>query len=118
MTTKILHLLTKPWILWTNILKSDMSKSVKDDEFRISLSMEDIDKIDEEIKNIESSFKKTTYVSDPTKIKNTKLTEDKQNYNVINGVILHNRCVTCHNKFKPTNSMIDETSCNVCSERK
>ena len=58
MTKKILHLLTKPWTLWTNILKSDMSNFIKDGEFQISLSMEDIDKIDEEIKNIENGFKK------------------------------------------------------------
>jgi len=30
----------------------------KDNEFKISLSVEDIDKIDEEIKNIESNSKK------------------------------------------------------------
>ena len=35
-----------------------MSNFIKDGEFQISLSMEDIDKIDEEIKNIENGFKK------------------------------------------------------------
>ena len=40
-----------------------MSKSTKDGEFRISLSMEDIDKIDEEIKNIESNSKKKLLMS-------------------------------------------------------
>jgi len=34
------------------------SKFTKDDEFKILLSMEDIDKIDEEIKNIDSNSKK------------------------------------------------------------
>jgi hypothetical protein len=35
-----------------------MSKFTKDDEFKILLSMKDIDKIDEEIKNIDSNSKK------------------------------------------------------------
>ncbi|MDH5569735.1 MAG: hypothetical protein OEX98_08110 [Nitrosopumilus sp.] len=47
-----------------------------------------------------------------------KLTEDEENYNVVDGVILLNTCMTCHNKFKPVNSMIYETSCNACSEKK
>ena len=47
-----------------------------------------------------------------------KLTEDGENYNVVDGVILLNTCMTCHNKFKPVNSMIYETSCNACSEKK
>lgn len=37
-----------------------MSKFTKDDEFKILLSMEDIDKIDEEIKNIDSNSKKNS----------------------------------------------------------
>jgi len=44
--------------------------------------------------------------------------EEQKNLNVVDGVILFNTCVTCHNKFKPINSMINETSCNVCSEKK
>jgi len=35
----------------------------KDNEFKISLSVEDIDKIDEEIKNIESNSKKKLLMS-------------------------------------------------------
>jgi hypothetical protein len=89
-----------------------MSKFTKDDEFKISLSMEDIDKIDEEIKNIERDSKKT--LDDLSMIENQKpeLTKEKENHNVIDGVM------ACHNKFKPVNSMIYETSCNVCSEKK
>ena len=95
-----------------------MSKFTKDDEFKISLSVEDIDKIDEEIKNIESNSKKTLDGLNVNESETTKLTEEEESYNVIDGVILFNTCVTCKNKFKPTNSMINETSCNVCSERK
>ncbi|MDH3342009.1 MAG: hypothetical protein OEL84_12115 [Nitrosopumilus sp.] len=90
----------------------------KDNEFKISLSMEDIDKIDEEIKNIESNSKKTLDGSDMIEIEKSRLTEEQKNPHVVNGVILFNTCVICHNKFKPVNSMINETSCNVCSERK
>jgi len=90
----------------------------KDNEFKISLSMEDIDKIDEEIKNIESNFKKTLDESDVIEIEKSRLTEEQKNPNVVDGVILFNICVICHNKFKPVNSMTNETSCNVCSERK
>ncbi|MCH9658425.1 hypothetical protein K0U27_06990 [archaeon] len=99
-------------------MKSDLSKFTKDDEFKISLSTEDIDKIDEEIKNIENIFKKT--LDEPGMIENGKqeLTKEKENPNVIDRVILFNTCVTCHNKFKPTNSMIYEISCNICSDRK
>ena len=95
-----------------------MSKFTKDDEFKISLSMEDIDKIDEEIKNIESNSKKTLDESNMIESEKTELTKEEENHNVIDGVILLNTCMTCHNKFKPINSMTDETSCNVCSERK
>ena len=95
-----------------------MSKFTKDDEFKISLSMEDIDKIDEEIKKLESNSKKT--LDEPGMIESGKpeLTKEKENHNVIDGVVLLNTCVACHNKFKPVNSMIYETSCNVCSEKK
>ena len=95
-----------------------MSKFTKDDEFKISLSMEDIDKIDEEIKKIERDSKKT--LDDLSIIENQKpkLTKEKENHNIVDGVVLLNTCVTCHNKFKPVNSMIYETSCNACSEKK
>ena len=95
-----------------------MSRFTKDDEFKISLSTEDIDKIDEEIKNIDSNFKKTLDESNMIESEKVELAEEGENHNVVNGVILLNTCVICHNKFKPTNSMIYETSCNVCSEKK
>jgi hypothetical protein len=39
----------------------------KDDEFKISLSLEDIDKIDEEIRNVEKNSKKSIEKSKMTK---------------------------------------------------
>jgi hypothetical protein len=48
----------------------------------------------------------------------SELTKEKENSKVIDGVVLLNTCMACHNKFKPVNSMIYETSCNVCSEKK
>ena len=95
-----------------------MSKFTKNDEFKISLSTEDINKIDEEIKKLESNSKKT--FDDLSVIENQKseLTKEKENSKVIDGVVLLNTCMACHNKFKPVNSMIYETSCNVCSEKK
>jgi len=95
-----------------------MSKFTKDDEFKISLSTEDIDKIDEEIKNIEGNSKKTPDESYVIESENTELTEKIENHNVIDGVTLLNTYVTCHDKFKPIDSMTDESSCNVCSKRK
>jgi hypothetical protein len=95
-----------------------MPKFTKNDEFKISLSTEDINKIDEEIKKLESDSKKT--FDDLSMIENQKseLTKEKENSKVIDGVVLLNTCMACHNKFKPVNSMIYETSCNVCSEKK
>ena len=95
-----------------------MSDITKDNEFKISLSTEDIDKIDEEIKKLESNSKRIfgeLYVIENQK---SKLTKEKENDNAIDGVVLLNTCMACLNKFKPVNSMIYETSCNVCSEKK
>ncbi|MEX0861344.1 hypothetical protein [Nitrosopumilus sp.] len=95
-------------------MKNNKSNITKDDEFNISLSIEDIDKIDEEIKNIENNVKTTPYKSNMIESEKEPLIEEQRNHNVINGVILLNTCVTCNDKFKPLNSMINETTCNSC----
>ncbi|MCH9658961.1 hypothetical protein K0U27_09815 [archaeon] len=46
------------------------------------------------------------------------MTKEKENHNAIHGVVLLNTCVTCHDKFKPIDSMTDESSCDVCSKKK
>ena len=61
---------------------------------------------------------KTLDESNMIEIEKSKLTEEQKNHNVLDGVILLNAYVICQNKFKPINSMINETSCNVCSEKK
>jgi hypothetical protein len=98
-----------------NILKSDKLNICKGGEFKISLSMKDIDKIDKEIKNIENNSKKILDESDMIKSAKAELTDEGKSYN---GIILLNTCVTCKNKFKPTNSMTNEILCNTCSTRK
>jgi hypothetical protein len=45
-------------------LENNKQKVTKDDEFKISLSMEDIDKIEEKVKNIEKDSKKNPDESD------------------------------------------------------
>lgn len=44
---------------WKNILKNNKLNDAKHDEFQISFSVENVDKIADEIKNIESNTKKT-----------------------------------------------------------
>ncbi|GBH33643.1 hypothetical protein NZNM25_04340 [Nitrosopumilus zosterae] len=60
----------------------------------MSLSSEDINKIKEKIMS-----------EDDTKIQNNRL---------INRVVLINTCTNCGNRFKPVNSMIWETLCDLC----
>ena len=72
---------------------SDKSGTKTDAEFEISLSSEDINEIEEKIKN------------DDTEI---------QNNNLANGVVFTNTCTNCGAKFVPKNSMIFETLCGFC----
>ncbi len=98
-------------------MKSDKSNISKDGEFKISLSTEDIDKIDEEIKNIDDNSKKTPDESNVIESGKIGYAKEQKKSNIMDGIILLNTCVTCHKKFKPTNSMTYETSCDMCSER-
>ena len=70
------------------------------------------------LKRLKAIQKKTLDESNMIESGKTELTEEGEKHNVVNGVILLNTCMTCHTKFKPANSMIYETSCNVCSEKK
>lgn len=85
----------------------------KDNEFKISLSIEDINKIDEEIKDIKNNSKKI-----PWRIKCTRgwvtMTDTEKDQNTTKGVSLLNVCTNCGAKFKPINSMINERLCNLC----
>jgi hypothetical protein len=72
----------------------------KDAEFKISLSSEDINKIDEKIRNEDDSI------------------ETQNNNNIASGVILFNTCANCDIKFIPKNSMTYETLCGLCVGKK
>ena len=97
-------------------MENNRQNVTKDDEFKISLSMEDIDKIDEEVKNMERDSKKI--LDESVMIEKIVTSNVQKNHNVVDGVSLFNMCVTCHNRFKPVNSMTYETSCDACSEKK
>jgi hypothetical protein len=78
---------------------SKPSTTAKDAEFKISFSSEDIDKINEKIRNEDN------YVQ-------------VQNNNIASGVILFNTCTNCDIKFIPKNSMTYETLCGPCVGKK
>ena len=72
---------------------SDKSGTTTDAEFEISLSSEDVNEIEEKIKNDDT---------------------ETQNNNLANGVVLTNTCTNCGAKFVPKNSMTFETLCGFC----
>ena len=98
-------------------MENDKSGNTKDDEFKISLYVEDIDKIDDEIKRMEDDTKKILDDSNTFKIEESMMAEKQKDHNVVNGITLLNTCMICNNKFKPVNSMINETSCTLCSKK-
>lgn len=77
---------------------SDKSCTARDAEFEISLSSEDINKIEEKIRNEDDT--------------------ETQNSNLANGVVLINICTDCGIMFVPKNSMIYETLCGFCIGKK
>jgi hypothetical protein len=89
---------------WKNILEKEQNReksgATRDAEFEISLSSEDINKIEEKIKNEDDSI------------------ETQNNNNIASGVILFNTCANCDIKFIPKNSMTYETLCGLCVGKK
>jgi len=77
---------------------SNKSDTTRDVEFDISLSSEDINKNEEEIRNEGGA--------------------ETQNSNLVNGVVLVNTCTNCGIKFVPKNSMTFEILCGLCTEKK
>ena len=75
----------------------DKSCNARDVEFHMSLSSEDINKIEEKIRNEDDA--------------------ETQN-NLVSGVILVNTCTGCGIKFVPKNSMTYETLCGFCIGKK
>ena len=76
---------------------SNKSSTTRDVEFEISLSSEDINKIEEKIRNEDDA--------------------ETQNSNLVNRVVLVNTCTNCGIKFIPKNSMIFEILCGLCTEK-
>ena len=72
----------------------DKSCNARDVEFHMSLSSEDVNKIEEKIWNEDNA--------------------ETQNNGLTNGVILVNTCTDCGIKFVPKNSMTFETLCGFC----
>ena len=72
---------------------NNKSSTTRDAEFGMSLSSEDINKIEEKIRNEDDA--------------------ETQN-NLVSGVVLVNTCADCGIKFVPKNSMTYETLCGFC----
>jgi hypothetical protein len=87
-----------------------MDNTSRDNEFKIQLSIDDIDKLDDLIK-VMSEDSKT--IEKPNELKiNTK-----NNQNIIKSLKLFNVCTNCKNEFIPKNSMINEKLCKSCLEK-
>lgn len=87
----------------------------KDDEFKIHLSTEDINKIDEEIRGMNDSFKP---LEKSNEIKNKDKTINiEKNQNTVKGLSLLNVCTNCKKEFIPKTSMINEKMCKPCLEK-
>jgi hypothetical protein len=85
----------------------------KEGEFKIQLSTEDINKIEEEMRGMNNnSNEKINEVNNKVEIINTK-----KNQNIIKGLSLLNICTNCKNEFIPKNSMIYEKICKACLEK-
>ena len=91
-----------------NVKKRD--KMSRDKEFKIQLSVEDINKLDDVIRGMSDSSK-SIEKSNELKI-NTK-----NNQSTIKGLRLLNVCTNCKNEFIPKNSMINEKLCKSCLEK-
>ena len=78
-------------------MKSNLPKFTKDDEFKISLSSEDINKIDEKIRK-----------------KGSDIQVQKSNNAITSDVVLLSTCTSCDIKFVPKNSITYETLCGSC----
>jgi len=87
-----------------------MDKTTRDNEFKIQLSVEDINKLDDAIRRMSDSSK-SIEKSNELKI-NTK-----NNQSIIKGLRLLNVCTNCENEFIPKNSMINEKLCKSCLEK-
>ena len=86
-----------------------MNNTSKDNEFKIQLSVEDINKLDDAIRGMSDGSK---FVEKSNELK----INPKNNQNITEGLKLLNLCVNCKNEFIPKNSMINENLCKLCLE--
>jgi hypothetical protein len=82
----------------------------RDNEFKIQLSAEDINKLDDVIKGMSDGSKS---IEKPNELK----TNSKNNQSTVKGLRLLNVCINCENEFIPKNSMINEKLCKSCLEK-
>jgi len=95
--------------------RNNESSMSRDDEFKIQLSTEDINKIDEEIREMSNGSKS---IEKSNEVKNkVKMINIEKNQNITKGLRLLNVCTNCKNEFIPKNSMINEKLCKSCLEK-
>lgn len=87
-----------------------MNNMFRDNEFKIQLSAEDINKLDDVIKGMSDGSKS---IEKPNELK----TNSKNNQSTVKGLRLLNVCINCENEFIPKNSMINEKLCKSCLEK-
>ncbi|MGV7226488.1 MAG: hypothetical protein ACQ9CV_06175 [Nitrosopumilus sp.] len=87
-----------------------MNNFSKDNEFKIQLSVDDIDKLDDAIRGIGDDSK---FIEKSNELQINL----KNNQSIIKGLKLLNVCDNCKNEFIPKNSMIDEILCKSCLEK-
>ncbi len=96
-------------------IRNNESNMSRDDEFKIQLSTEDINKIDEEIREMSNGSKP---IEKSNEVKNkVKMINIEKNQNITKGLRLLNVCTNCKNEFIPKNSMINEKLCKSCLEK-
>ena len=88
----------------------EMNNASRDSEFKIQLSAEDINKLEDMVRRTSDSSKS---------IENTNemKTNTKNNQSTAKGLRLLNVCTNCENEFIPKNSMINEKLCKLCIEK-
>lgn len=86
-----------------------MNNTSRYNEFKIQLSVEDINKLDDMIREMKGSSKS---IEDSNEMK----TNVKNNQSITNGLKLLNVCTNWENEFIPKNRMINEKLCKSCLE--
>jgi hypothetical protein len=85
-----------------------MDNFSKDNEFKIQLSVEDINKLDDAIRGMSDGSKS---------IEKSNEMKTNNNQSTAKGLRLLNVCTNCKNEFIPKNSMINEKLCKSCLEK-